>query len=130
VAPVGDDVIDDDDALAAGLPARTHHAKGAGNVPPPLLCRKPDLARRAPHPAEQEAIDWNAGQPPDGAGEQGRLIEAPRPEPRAVEGNRRDEIGVGEELSPGPASQRPNSGRPSCRSPYLKLWIRSRMIEE
>ena len=45
----GDDVIDDDE--------RVGNAKGSCDVPPPPRRRKPDLARRLPHPAEQEAID-------------------------------------------------------------------------
>ena len=75
--------------------------EGAGDIAPPLRRCEPDLARRALDAAEQEAIDGDAGEPAHRAREQGRLIEAPRPQPRAVERHRHDQIGIGEQLGSG-----------------------------
>ncbi len=77
---------------------RRRHPERSGDVLAPLRRREPDLARGALDPGEQEAVDGNAGQFADLLGEHGRLVETPRPQPRAVERNRQDHVGVGEQL--------------------------------
>ena len=59
----GDHVVDDDDTLAEKLSARAQHPEGAGDVPPPLRRREPDLARRALDAREQEIVDGDAAEP-------------------------------------------------------------------
>ena len=82
-------------------PSRGGHPERSGDVLPPLRRREPDLGVRALDPGEQETVDRHADETADGLGEHGRLVEAPRPEPRPVKRNRQDDIGIGQELGAG-----------------------------
>ena len=91
----GNDVVDDDNPLALDplFPGRVG-SEGPGDIALALLRGEPDLACRRPHALEHEAIDGDATQPAGLLRQQRRLVEPPRPQPRAVERHRNEDIGL------------------------------------
>ncbi len=89
------------------FPARCEH-EGSGNIGPALLFAQPHLGAGGAMTLEREDINGNGGEAGHFERQQGRLVEAPVPQPCAGQGDGKQKIGISEKIPAGqhhPASE-------------------------
>jgi hypothetical protein len=95
--PGGVDIIDEQDPPTCNLcPVARRHDKCATDIALPLRGVQPALGRRGTVTLQQVRAELCRASrfTRESAGQQGRLVEAPSPEPQPVQWHRRDQVGI------------------------------------
>src|SRR5580692_4964765 len=97
-------VVDEDQPAAGdGGLALVRHAERALDIGGALRPRQPDLLRRRLDALQRRRGDRDAAVRRNGGRQNGRLIEAPRPEPAPMQRHRYQRVGLGQKLAAGVA---------------------------